>query len=488
MVNTARQAKGVEVRCAEKLLPILSKPKRLKIALGGRSASKSICFADAFLYFCDVGEKLLCAREFQNSIEDSVHGLLKARIKELGVETLSSSATGITSQNGGEIFYKGLARNPDSIKSTYGIDKVWIEEGSTISQKTLDILLPTIREDNSEIWVSMNRGSSKDPIYSLVRPYEKEIARNGFYEDDDILIVEINYPDNPWFPEVMEKQRRRDKALLPRAKYNHIWLGHLSDSVDNAIIQPEWFDACVDSHKKLGFKAEGQDVVAHDPSDDGEDADARALAHRKGSVFIDVGENDKDDINKALDWSTDYANNNLADLYLWDCDGVGLGLKRDVSNAFKGKHTKFHMFKGGNTCYHPDKVIETLENEEKGLKKRVTNKDLFFNTIAQCYWELAERMRKTYRAVEHGEYIDPDELISFNSSIKKIDFLRSELCSVPKKENGNGKFQLVPKKDREDASPNMADCCAMTMAAKYINLENKKSTINLQMAQNFTHF
>lgn len=477
MDNTASKAEGITVECAEKLIPILTKPKRLKIALGGRGASKSIAYADAFLHFCDKGEKLLCAREFQNSIEDSVHGLLKGRIKELDVKTLNVSATGITSNSGGEIFYKGLTKNPDSIKSTYGIDKVWIEEASTISQKTLDILLPTLREDDSEIWLSMNRGSSKDPVYKLVKPYEKIIARDGYYEDDDILIVEINYYDNPWFPDVLEKQRRRDKDLLPTAKYNHIWLGHLSDSVQNAIITPEWFDACIDAHEKLGFKAQGCEVVTHDPADSG---DSKALSYRKGSVFEDIQQTEDFGVNEACDWATDYANEVQADVFNWDGVGIGISLRRDIAQAFEGKHTDIQMFNGASGPYWGDAIYEPLDGEIKSGQKPKTNKETFFNARAQSYWLLRDRMFKTWQAVVKGIYHNPDDLISINGEIKDLDNIRSEVCRIPRKTNGNGKIQLYSKEEMkrlfEIDSPNMADCMAMSLMIDEINKKMPKKT------------
>ncbi len=148
--------------CCHCFVGLLVTPKRFKIAVGGRGDSKSIAFADAFLKYCDDGERLCCAREFQNSIDDSVHSLLKSRIYDLqgpdpSKHSLFSSAQKINSRNGGEIFYRGLARNTDAIRSMFGVNRIWIEEAQTLSQATIDVLLPTIRESGSEIWFSLNR-------------------------------------------------------------------------------------------------------------------------------------------------------------------------------------------------------------------------------------------------------------------------------------------------------------------------------------------
>lgn len=168
------------IQIAEKLVPIFVKPKRIKIAVGGRGGSKSMAFADAFIKFCEDGERLCCAREFQNSIDESVHPLIKSRIDAID-SVCSFTATTINSPVGGEIFYRGLARNPMSIKSMFGVKRIWVEEAQTLSDATLDLLEPTIREGDSELWFSLNRGSSKDPFAKrMLAPYESHIEKHGY--------------------------------------------------------------------------------------------------------------------------------------------------------------------------------------------------------------------------------------------------------------------------------------------------------------------
>lgn len=485
----------MEIDCAEVFEPLITTPKRIKILVGGRGSTKSTFVADYVNASVYAGELWCCAREYQNSIEESVHRLLIDEQTRLGLEGFTNDKTHIYHTSGGRNFYRGLqGHSIDTIKSMLtGVDGVWIEEGNNLSEITLTTLTASLRLSASdvervnagevvkmpEVWITLNRGASTDPIAQRwLKRADKDLLTKGYYEDDLILAVQANYTDIPqsWFmASGLETERKDDKEKLSAAKYNHIWLGHYSDSVKDAIIEPEWFDACVGAHEKLGFKAEGQDVVTHDPSDTG---DPRGLAHLKGSVFIEVTENADDDINDALDWATEYAINNIVDLFIWDGDGVGLGLRRDVQGAFKGKHTGFQMFNGNATCYRPDSVYQVLSDEIRGGKKLRTNKDAFYNAIAQCYWLLARRMENTYRAVVKGDYISPDELISFNPNIEKLDYLRAELCGVPQKKTGvGGKFQLVPKKDRKGASPNMGDCCAMAMAAQFIEATKPKQTV-----------
>jgi phage terminase large subunit len=418
-------------------------------------------FADAFVKAASDGEKLCCGREFQNSISDSVHALLRSRIEALQAPGFDIGEKAIDHSSGGSVIYKGLRGNIQSLKSMYGVKRFWIEEGQTLSEDSIDIALPTIRENDSEIWISMNRGSSKDPVSKrYLNKHEACLAAHGYYEDDEMIIVQINWQDNPFFPEVLNKQRLSDFAAMSRAKYDHIWCGAYSDSVENAIILPEWFDACIDAHVKLKFEALGAEIVAHDPSDSG---DAKALAYRHGSVIKDVKEKEDGDVNDACDWATAYANNIKADEFIWDADGLGLSLKRQIAEAFTGKKVLLTAFSGASGAANPEAKYDPIDDE---LSKSKTNKEAFFNRRAQRYWNLRDRCYRTYKAVQTGKYTDPAQLISFSSSIKNMAKLRSEVCRIPQKDNKNGRIQIMSKPEMKAIgidSPNMADSVMMTL-------------------------
>lgn len=457
----AQKQNDIQVKVPEKLLPLILKPKPLKIAVGGRGAGKTIAFSDVFLKFCDDGERIICAREFQNSIEESVHSSLVSRIIHHQISNIKPAKSAITSTNDGKIVYLGLARNIGSVKSFDKAGKVWIEEGQYISQESINILFPTIRENGSEIWISMNRGSSKDPVSTnFLKQAEPDLARCGYYEDDYMIIVEINWNDNPWFPDKLRTQMERDREQMDSATFDHIWNGKYSDTVKDAIIKPEWFDACVDAHKKLGFEPLGQEKVAYDPSDSGDDPEALAYMH--GNVVLEAMSADAKSIDDATDWATDYTNAVQADVFIWDCDGMGIGLKRQVSDSFKGKKVTFEQFRGSHTAESPDSVYMPASGDRSKPK---TNKETFANQRAQFYIALRDRMVKTWMAVKKGKYINPEELISFDSGIKHLDLLRSELCRIPRK-YGGARIQILDKQQMKKLgidSPNIADCVMMLM-------------------------
>lgn len=453
------------IQVPRKLLPFQQKKKRFKVAIGGRGSGKSNTIADICLMDSQTqGLKIGCFREFQNSIEDSVHSLLSDEIERLGINGFTIQNNVIFNSDGGELRFRGLARNPDSIKSMHGFKRFWVEEAQTISHQSLKLLTPTLREEGSEVWMTANPMSSADPFSQrFIVPFEKELNRNGYYEDDLHLIIVCNYTDNPMFPDVLEQERRYDEDHLTTNEYEHIWLGRFNDSIDNAIIPVEWFNAAIDAHVKLGFKPTGVKIVSHDPSDLG--PDSKGLAMRHGSVVLDVMEMTTGDVNDGCDWATDYAIDNNADLFTWDCDGLGVTLRRQVSEAFAGKSAKFEMFKGSEGADDPNEIYQADKDVNSADAR--TNKQTFKNKRAQYWWKLRDRFYNTYRAVSKGEYVDPDTLISLSSEIDCIDQLRAEVCRIPKKPNGNGLIQIMSKDEllskHKIASPNLGDALMMSM-------------------------
>lgn len=452
----------VEPQIPRKLLPLL-KPKRFKVVIGGRGSAKSTTVADIVLMGAEKGRKIGCFREFQNSIEDSVHSLLDTEIGRLGLPGFNVQKTTIDSQANGKIRFRGLARNSSSMKSMEGFKTFWIEEAQTISEASLRLLIPTLRADDSEFYFTANPMSSADPFsVRFIKPFEKELRRNGYYEDDLHIIIVSNYFDNPFFPAVLEADRKFDKKNLPPAEYEHIWLGAYNDHVENSIIKSEWFDACIDSHIKLGFKPRGATVVSHDPADGG---DAKGLVVRTGSVITRIEENEDDDANDGFDWACDIALEERADLFIWDGDGIGAPLRRQAAINFKGKALKWHMFRGGEIPDNPDDLY-LATGVEDGHENARTNRHTFKNKRAQYYWRLRDRMYNTYRAVSKNEYLDPDTLISISSDIALIPQLRSEVCRIPRIPNGNGLIQLmqkpVMKSKLQLPSPNLGDSAAMS--------------------------
>ena len=462
----------IPLQITEGIAWLMSKPKRVKIAVGGRGSAKSIGMDDAMLVYADQGQRICATREYQNSIEDSIHENLKNEIERLDIKVFYPLATEINTHSGGHIFYKGLARNITSLKSLAGVNKLRIEEGESVSERSLRVLTPSIRstassnennEEPPEIWISMNRGSREDAIAKkyLARA-EDELARCGRYEDDLVMIVQMNYQDNPWFPPELEQERLDDKENLDEDEYDHIWGGEYDETVQRAIIKKAWFDAAIDSHIKLGIKPTGATIASFDPADEGEDS--KAYACRKGIFYSDIDELVAKDGNDACDLATERAIRANADLFTWDGDGMGALLRRQIGDSFKGIKCDLRMYRGSNEVEDKKALYDGLGS--LGSKDRPkTNGDTFANKRAQYFMKLAQRFYNTWLWVEKGQYQDPDSIISISSDIKLLNKLRSEVCRIPRKPNGAGKIQLMSKQEMKTKhgidSPGMADCLAM---------------------------
>jgi phage terminase large subunit len=473
------------IQIPPKLLPILTTKARIIVLVGGRGSAKSETVGRTLLMKCQTERAdILCGREFQNSIDDSVHKLIKGLIPKLDAIGFIATDKKIDCSTGGGFRFKGFARSPESVKSAQDFKYSWIEEAQNLSQQSIDDLLPTIRSSGSKLIFTANPQASNDPFSKrFIIPYKRELDTNGYYEDEMHLIIKINWRDNPWFPKELELQRQWDFNNLPRAKYDHIWEGEFNDSVEDALIYAEWFDACIDAHVKLGFEPIGAIMAAHDPSDEG--SDSKGFAVRHGSVVTMVEEKTTGNVNQGMDWALSKVINCRADCFTWDCDGMGIGLGQQVANSLEGKKTTIVQFKGSEGADNPEAIFEPIEKTQ--VQEQRTNKQSLKNKRAQYYFELRKRVFNTYNAVINSVYCDPDKMISFSSDIKSLQTLRSELCRMPIKPNGNGLFELYTKPEMKTrfkfASPNLADAVMMLMRKPYINLINGNAGMPQPMKQ-----
>lgn len=212
-------------------LEFLFRPTRYKVAHGGRGSGKSWSYARALLLQAAAKPmRILCTREVQKSIKDSVHKLLSDQIEALGLGSFYEILdTEIRGRNGSEFLFAGLASHTvESIKSYEGVDVCWCEEAQKISERSWNILTPTIRKPGSEIWISFNPELDTDETW----------VRFVSNPPTESVVVEVNWYDNPWFPAVLEQERRDCLARDPEG-YKNIWAGKTKAAVDGAIYAAE---------------------------------------------------------------------------------------------------------------------------------------------------------------------------------------------------------------------------------------------------------
>lgn len=215
----------------------LFKPSRYKVLQGGRGGAKSWGIARALLIKgAKEPMRILCAREFMTSMKDSVHKLLCDQIQVLGlIGFYEITQASIRGQNGTEFAFVGLKNNVANVKSYEGVDVCWVEEAQTVSRLSWNVLIPTIRKEKSEIWVSFN------PELETDETYQRFVAQ----PPADCISIKINWSDNPWFPEVLRLEKDSLKARDLEA-YNQVWEGLCRESVDGAIFGRELQQAELD--------------------------------------------------------------------------------------------------------------------------------------------------------------------------------------------------------------------------------------------------
>lgn len=207
---------------------VLFQPKRYKVLYGGRGGGKSWAVARALLVqAAKTPMRVLCTREVQKSIKDSVHRLLSDQIAAMGLSGFYEVLdTEIRGKNGSAFLFAGLLQHTiDSIKSFEGVDRVWVEEAHSVSKKSWDVLVPTIRKPGSEIWATFNPQLDSDEVY----------ARFVLAGRADCVALKVNYSENPWFPQVLEDERLEAKRTMKPAEYEYVWEGKCLPAVDGAI-------------------------------------------------------------------------------------------------------------------------------------------------------------------------------------------------------------------------------------------------------------
>ena len=249
--------KTLTIETPRAYLPLL-KPSRYKGAHGGRGSGKSYFFVDLLIETCILKKTdAVCLREIQKSLDKSVKKLIEERIEALGVGSLFEiQQAQIKTPYGGIIIFQGLQdHTADSIKSLQGFHIAWVEEAQSLSQRSLDLLRPTIREAGSEIWFSWNPDKNTDPVDAFLRCDEPP---------PDSIVIEVNFTDNPKFPDVLRDEMNYDRKR-DIDKYMHVWLGKYKKQ-SAAIVFKNWSIEEFETPKESTFRLGADWGFAVDPS------------------------------------------------------------------------------------------------------------------------------------------------------------------------------------------------------------------------------
>jgi phage terminase large subunit len=403
----------------------------------------AICIANM------VKVRVLCCRQIQNKIEESVYALLKIQIDRFGLTSRFRVLENkiINTVTGSEFIFYGLWRHIGEIKSLESVDILWLEEAHALTSAQWEILEPTIRKEGSECWFIFNPGLVTDFVWRnfVVSPPPNTIVRR------------INHDENPFLSSTIKKVIAAAKDRDPDT-FDHIYGGVPRTDDDSAVIKLSWIEAAIDAHKKLGLEPAGEKRLGFDIADSGADKCATVYAH--GSVAFECEEwaAQEDELLKSCTMAYVSARKHGASI-TYDCIGVGASAGAKFGELNESTLTKvlYNKFNAGDKVLDPDEEYQP----------NVTNKDFFSNLKAQAWWMVADRFRNTFNAVTRGEIYPDDELISIDSSFPNLERLKFEL-SIPKRDfDKNGRVKVESKEDlrkRDIPSPNIADAFIMAFA------------------------
>jgi len=230
-------------------------PSRYKALYGGRGALKSHFFAGLAIEECSrvPGTRMLCIREVQKSLKESSMRLLGDKIEQHKAPGFRDKNDRIDTPGGGVMVFQGLQdHTAESIKSFEGFRIAWVNEGQTLSSRSLEILRPTMRAPGSELWFDWNPRSPDDPVDKFFR---------GQTPPDGAIIKRVSYLDNPWFPAELEEERKHDELTNPH-RYGHIWLGEYEPAAIGAL----WDRLILHRNRRHEAPELAQIVVSIDPA------------------------------------------------------------------------------------------------------------------------------------------------------------------------------------------------------------------------------
>lgn len=414
---------------------------------GGRGGAKSWSVAAQLLLDAyDRPMRVVCAREVQKSIGESSKQLLDDWIKRFGMDDFFESRQQyIRGVNGSYFFFRGMSqsyRTAEQAKSLEDVDRLWFEEAQTMSRRSWEIIRPTLRKEDSEIWLTFNPRYRSDPAYHdfVVRPF------------DDAEIINVNYDGNPWFPEVLEQERLQCKRNEPE-RYAHVWLGQPDDEGEARLVLPfALIERCVDAHKQLDVPEEvfeGRYDVGLDVADTG--IDKNALIARRGPLVTHVDMWSSQRLGQTARRADSFCREYGVRRLYYDVGGPGAGIRS-------------YLLEMGDRSYFAEPVNfgGEVTGKEREFSYRVLNKDYFMRRNSQLAWNLRLRAQRTARALD-GDNVNLEQCIFIDGRLPNLNEYLTQLAQPVWDENTSGR--LVIDKTPEDApSPDMYDATALAFA------------------------
>ena len=418
---------------------------------GGRGSGKSYMLALLVLYL-GLKERhfVLCLREYQKSLDDSVLPLMKYWIdKHPALDAhYQINPQNIKGRNGTRIIFRGAAQETGGargIRSIFGVTLTFADEAQYLTKASWREILPSVmREGNPRFMAAYNPLNPDDPVHTFAED-----------ERDNALVLDVNWNDNPFFPESLDEMRRVDERLLSAAEYEHLWEGKLlpGDLVVDPVLPKEWLQACIDAYRPE-YEAVHELHAGFDPADEGRDLNALAL--RRGPTLVDVSSWSGKGIDPGI--SAEKVHNICLDrgveMLSFDATSVGAAVRSRLVQLDPSYRWKPVHYAGGVRNKKRWYVVGAMRNGA-----------YFANRPAQLAWNLRQRAMMTMRLVAGGN-VDPETCLFIAPEVAENEAFLAHM-SQPTYDKDSGKVRVDKygeSRDNKQAkrSPDLFD--AVTLA------------------------
>lgn len=417
---------------------------RYKVIYGGRGSGKTHAVAQLLvLRAATQPVRIACVREYQKSIQESAKQTIEHYIRASDLAgQFDVQRDYIHCANGSSFFFRGMSTaTEESIRGWEGVDIVWVEEAQRMTERSREILYPTIRKPGSELWFTFNPRNRYDPVY---RDFCAGSAREA-----NAAIIKTNYDSNPWFPPELETERQICLADEPD-RYAHIWLGEPDDEAGVQKVLPySWLQQCVEAYPL--WAESGRTYVGLDVADSDGGGDKNAVAVRRGAALLHAEAWPSSDQGATTRKADTLCREHNATALYYDHQGVGAGVKTYLDIITDREYIARGIGFG-----------EGVAGRDSQYQHGTTNGEFFSRRNAQLAWTLRGRANNTRRLLR-GEDVSLDKCLFISPDIPRLEGILAQMSQPIRKEDIAGRI-VVDKAPDDAPSPDIYDAVALAFA------------------------
>jgi phage terminase large subunit len=430
--------------------------RAIKVLFGGRVSTKTHDSVRMLIYIATIVKTVIVfGRQYKSSIDQSIYTVIKNVIMEEDYSTIFKifKYKIVCLETGTEFRFVGLERNTIGLKGLENVGIFLLEESEALTSEQWDLIEPLARNEGSFIILIFNPRFATDFVYT------KFVLNTP----EDCIVQHITYKNNPFLSEKMKKTIERVKKE-DFEKYEHVYLGKPLSSSQLSIIKPEWIEASVEAESVLGVEICGRTSSGFDIADTGGDR-CVIVCSKGGSVkYLESWKAREDELLMSVDRAYTISKMQGCTIIVYDSVGLGACCGAEINRNNKKQTYVQDMIRavgfnaGSRKIYRGESLVEHCSN--------IKNKDFYSNLKAQSWWNVSDRLRHTYNAINGKEEPDMSKIISISKDISFLENLKIELCTPERQYDDQGRVRVESKKDlasRGVPSTDLADAFIMSL-------------------------